>query len=249
MKKNTLQKIIILISISVILIVIGITIPFLKKTLQENRAGKIKDENVSSSPYIEEIDTNVCKDKSCDIESDKYTKIKFKTKIAEVDNEIDEINKKTEKYRQSDKKIKCKNNKKYNYGRLTVSDNYIYENDELISVSVFKRTLNLCKGTSYLQDPTVIIYSKSTKKKLSNTDVLQMNNLTLESFNELITKNITKLANLGEKTFTPVEEDYKKAYIYYNNDGKLEIIHFLKETNSFYTFILDDGSEDIEENN
>lgn len=198
---------------------------------------------ISKNYTLEPItEISICKDKNnCRIQQDNYYKLIYNTDIEILNNIIKKINSDTNKYLEETKKEKanassCQNVKDlYNYNKMIYTNYYIYQNKDLISITVKRTKEDLCTNFQKEEGSDVYIYSIASKKVLTQKEFRELLRIDDSKIQEAIEQDIKVQENLSMLPPTEQQEkteDYQEK-LFYNNDGNLLLTY--KYNNLVYT--------------
>ena len=224
--------------IGMILIISGLAY---KITASPNKEEPKKTESPFSLENTRKI--KICKKNgSCNLTDQEFSTLKSKTPIKEVQEAIKEINNKTKEYyimakSTTTESTMCENVRKdYKYQKYILTNYQLFEDDEIISIAVYRSISDLCIDTYETIPYDIIIYDKKQNKTLTQEDVLNKVGYTSEMINERITTSITTNNSLNdyeiplEDVFTNGQPTYS---LFYNEDGNVVMAYQIKKSNTF----------------
>lgn len=237
-KMKSKKKLIIFVVIILLVSVFGITIFVIKNNPKKPKEPDKEVKTILSDSedqygfsYVNKKRLDVCKDKdNCNVVEPLVLTLKSESKIEEVQSIVKQINQKTEEYEKifensTTEEPTCQSVQNiYKHSLMPETKYEMYQNENILSMTVFRYQTNLCTR-EYANIPIeVYVYDKNNNKILTQEEIAANNNITYDYIKEQISKKILELQ--AENTPRTIEDVYTengliKYTLYYNNMGEL----------------------------
>lgn len=189
-----------------------------------------KPEPLKYNVKIASID--VCKSDLCHYSSPQYIHyIEINTEDKKLQEAITKINNNTEKYAKesNDSNVdgnECSNVKDiYHHSKIIESQTYKLSNEKYFSVCVNRVIHNVCTEKEDVKEPDIINYSLSSKKFLTDEELLKEFEMTEENVNKGIQKELNTINKEAETNYKL--SDIKDKKLYLDEEQKLIVTFYI----------------------
>ena len=238
------KKIFLLISlIGIILLIFGIVLSITKEDSK-----KIENNKVVLS-IVEEKKIQYCIEKEdCLIQSEEIFKIiSIDTDIDVIKEKVDKINQDTEKYYNESNSSTVDDNscvevaKYLNHSYRVISDIYVYSDDDIISFSVSRSTINYCSNEENILPFESYTYDLEKEKFLTNDDIIEREKIETKTVEDTVALAISQYNEAFDTNyeFIDVVMEGESGYkLFYDYSGSLLVNFYHTEANEYFTSIV-----------